>query len=610
MQISQGHSQIFFNLGKLALFAFLFFGKGLLAQDYFQKTLDRNFRDVGRGVAVLPNGDIMLAGATGPVGNEQMWLHRLNQKGEPLWSKMYQGNGAEIAVDIHRVQNGDGFWVIFNSNGAGGWMKISDSGDVLLAQRVSMPSTFSRLLPLADGGILISGRAEANPFSRALVLKINSSGNVVWQNVFGGQGNDALEHCWEDMEGFLHCVGYSANFDGHRDGLLARLSPTGAVLWTRRYGSSGTDQFTSIAPFVNDSSLLLAGYSNGFGGLNEVWLMKTTRTGAVRWSRTYTAPNLNLGAMHLQGLLGNQFIVSAADPQYQVGSPAVLFKISEDGDLLWEYEYKSGGERAALREVVPTMGGFAAVGSATINGNEEFYLVKIAADGLLPSADCCPVSAKLVVKDAMPTTQPYVPNTAAGFNTIGQQVSGTTAEATLTDLCVPIDLDFAVSDSSICPGECVEITIVGNTPGVTYSFSTPGGVPDPDNPLRVCYPNDGFFLIDRKGQSSVCSKNRTVRIEVGNRPDAFPNAFTPNGDNVNDRFKPLFFCPVTTTLFRVYNRWGLMVFETNDPAAAWDGRVDGKDAPSDVYVWWVEYEVLRDGQRQRMVRKGEVALLR
>lgn len=93
-----------------------------------------------------------------------------------------------------------------------------------------------------------------------------------------------------------------------------------------------------------------------------------------------------------------------------------------------------------------------------------------------------------------------------------------------------------------------------------------------------------------------------------------PNAFTPNGDGVNDRFFPKTDPCVRKVLqWRIASRWGETVFESrnatpNDPAYSWDGnRADGTPFPSDVLAWYAELEY-HDGRRE--VRKGDVTLLR
>lgn len=609
------------KLPALFLFTCFFSGTALTGQNYFQKTYDTGLADEGMGIEILPNGDILTAGVsaiTDPFTLESVWIQRLNAQGTVLWSKIISGGNRIVGADVQRALTGDGFWVIYNTYpgnfGAveGGWMKISENGDVLLSRKVSPPTVFKRMLPLSDGGLLLTGYDDPNGWLNAVAMKINANGDVVWKTGFGNSTDDILENCWEDAQGFIYCCGYTSSInDLDHDGLLAKISPSGQLLWTRQYGGAGEDVFTGIAPFVSDTSLMLAGYTTSFGSTDKrVWLTKVTSSGTVKWSRIYTTSNLELGATDVLALAGDQFVVSASDPDYQAGSPAILFKTSADGDLLWEYLYRAGGAREILREVLPTTGGFVAVGSAAFDDDETLYVLKVASDGLIPGSDCCPAPAGLTVTDVMPETETFTLPAFHDFNTAIYPLNADDQFPVETDICTFIDLAFSVSDSSICPGECVDITVTGNTPGVTYSFETPGGVPDPGNPLRICYPSEGDFLITRKGQNSVCTRDLSIKIEVGNRADAFPNAFTPNGDGVNDTFKPLFLCPVVTTDFKIYNRWGKKVFETKDPAKGWDGKIDGSEAASDVYVWQVEYEVVRDGQPQKFMEKGDVALLR
>ena len=69
----------------------------------------------------------------------------------------------------------------------------------------------------------------------------------------------------------------------------------------------------------------------------------------------------------------------------------------------------------------------------------------------------------------------------------------------------------------------------------------------------------------------------------------FPNAFTPNGDDVNDEFKPVG-VNITSYTLQIFNRWGALVFISNDINAGWDGRVKGRAAEPDVYTFIVTYE--------------------
>lgn len=72
----------------------------------------------------------------------------------------------------------------------------------------------------------------------------------------------------------------------------------------------------------------------------------------------------------------------------------------------------------------------------------------------------------------------------------------------------------------------------------------------------------------------------------------FPNVFTPNGDGFNDIFRPLneeVFSFTRNFSLRIYDRWGIELFSTQDIDEGWQGLVDGADAPETVYYYLVEY---------------------
>lgn len=107
--------------------------------------------------------------------------------------------------------------------------------------------------------------------------------------------------------------------------------------------------------------------------------------------------------------------------------------------------------------------------------------------------------------------------------------------------------------------------------------------------------------------SGGCTAQQTVSFDF-KRCVAVPNAFTPGNDDVNDTFGPLLFGSNTqVTTFQVFNRWGTKVFESTPDKPRWDGQQDGKDAPSDIYAYYI---VLRYADGQEETLKGDVALLR
>ncbi len=87
---------------------------------------------------------------------------------------------------------------------------------------------------------------------------------------------------------------------------------------------------------------------------------------------------------------------------------------------------------------------------------------------------------------------------------------------------------------------------------------------------------------------------------------AVPNAFSPNGDGVNDEVKVRGYA-IGKMIFRIYNRWGQMVFQTTDRNQGWDGKYKGVLQPLDAYAYTLEVE-FTDGTRT--TKKGDITLLR
>ena len=89
---------------------------------------------------------------------------------------------------------------------------------------------------------------------------------------------------------------------------------------------------------------------------------------------------------------------------------------------------------------------------------------------------------------------------------------------------------------------------------------------------------------------------------------AVPNAFTPNGDGLNDFLYPLNAIKADDLEFKVYNRLGQLVFQTNDWTQKWDGTIKGVPQDAGVYVWTLKY-ILRDTGKH-VFMKGSTVLIR
>jgi gliding motility-associated-like protein len=110
-----------------------------------------------------------------------------------------------------------------------------------------------------------------------------------------------------------------------------------------------------------------------------------------------------------------------------------------------------------------------------------------------------------------------------------------------------------------------------------------------------------------------CTDTARVNIQVYEDIVYFvPNAFTPDGDNFNQTFKPVFtsgYDPYDYSLF-IYDRWGEIIFESHDASVGWDGTYgDGSGIVMDgTYVWTIEFKVTQTSERKKI--QGHVNVLR
>lgn len=105
-----------------------------------------------------------------------------------------------------------------------------------------------------------------------------------------------------------------------------------------------------------------------------------------------------------------------------------------------------------------------------------------------------------------------------------------------------------------------------------------------------------------------CKGEASVTLKVYKGPDIYvPTAFTPNGDGKNDVFRPFPVGIKNYTYFRVYNRWGQVIFSTSEFNKGWDGKVNGIEQPSGTYIWVIE-GFTKDNKK--ISKKGTVTLIR
>lgn len=98
----------------------------------------------------------------------------------------------------------------------------------------------------------------------------------------------------------------------------------------------------------------------------------------------------------------------------------------------------------------------------------------------------------------------------------------------------------------------------------------------------------GLLSFSAKAQDAVVVNNVDPDKNVTVKELYIPNAFTPNGDGLNDYFKIVNLRDEKVIDFRVFNRWGTIMFRGEDNNASWDGKYKDKLQPTGVYGYLIK----------------------
>lgn len=289
----------------------------------------------------------------------------------------------------------------------------------------------------------------------------------------------------------------------------------------------------------------------GCGGNDDL----PTTTGVV--SNTNNSSNCNLGVMKFQFDIPSTQAAFDATPLEGCEPVTVSFNNTSTGALYYAWDLGNGTQTTTEDP------------SATYS-TPGAYIVQLVA---LDSNSCN-------VADTAYNTINVYPNPEAGFS-FEPQTAGTGDYVQFTDTGSGgnhWEWDFGDASGS-------------TQENPQHVFAEPGT-------YEVCQ----YVTTDHGCEDKICDSIIIYLQSLLNVPDAF----TPNGDGINDEFYVLNF-GLRDFLLRIYNRWGQLIFETHDPARGWDGTFRGVDQEMDVYVYVVTGQGL-DGIPY--YKKGNVTLMR
>ena len=187
---------------------------------------------------------------------------------------------------------------------------------------------------------------------------------------------------------------------------------------------------------------------------------------------------------------------------------------------------------------------------------------------------------------------------------------------TVTAVCAAVDaievslLSAAIielgPDTLICPDAIIRLAAPPNAAGYDLRWSTG------DTGPQIDIQSPGLYIL--RMSAGNCTFSDSIVVHAADCSECLvyaPNAFAPGSIRGGEIFRLYAGCPVLAGMLRIYDRWGNLLWESNDPAQGWDGRLSGRELPPGVYLFDAELQVApvqRPSEWKRIT--GAVALVR
>jgi pimeloyl-ACP methyl ester carboxylesterase len=333
------------------------------------------------------------------------------------------------------------------------WVAMLDSAGSVLWQRsyglCGLSSNAWGVIATADGGVLAVGDSPEVGAGNAdgWLVKLDGAGNVQWQRAYGGSGPDRLLSVRQTADGGFIAVGYTASFGvANIDGWALKLDSGGNVQWQNAYGGAGNDILYGVVP-LSDGGYLTAGTTSGSFGGGGRWVMRLDALGNPLWQEVLSNANhLGIDAdREKYGFAhgdGDAIVIGGASYLLDNGAQTWVTEVDATGAVLWQNLFQAGEGYGVDR--TPTGGILVGVQTSEI-GSLGTQQLSLNPQGAILSCSAMtgtaavvtPITATLTATPGQVTPTPVVPVAT------GVTVSAATAPA-VTEQCNSADQRLAL----------------------------------------------------------------------------------------------------------------------------------------------------------------------
>ncbi len=374
--------------------------------------------DAMEAVILTSDGKYLLAGGTDNDAGGDAWLVAVNPDGTVAWQKAYGGSGYETAFDVKEAPDGGfvaaGLTESFSNGGQDMWVFKVDAAGAIQWQKSYGGSGQEQAWSIdgtSDGGWVIAGGTTSYGAggSDLLVIKLNATGDIVWQKTLGGVGDDApggeySEHvarAFEDGDGNIVAATLTLSYgSGGSDIWVVKLDADGAVLWEYAYGDEDEDGMWMAQEHVG-GGYFVPGYFTPIDDYDtDLWGLSLNTDGTIAWQKTYGMTGVYDEALSVGMTADGGALIGGS--YYEDGDTDwswTLTRVGPDGTLSWNRRYERGFDWPNSIVELPD-GRFVVAGvtMVSLDLQEDLWLMKLESDGTAGET-CTPIVDQAITEE-------------------------------------------------------------------------------------------------------------------------------------------------------------------------------------------------------------------
>jgi hypothetical protein len=280
-------------------------------------------------------------------GGSDVMVAKTNKDGDTLWTKTYGGALTDLGYNFTQMSDSGYLFCAMSSSWNGGTnsdaylIRTNSNGDTLWTNSFggADDESFYSAAELTPGGnIIAAGFTESfgAGANDVFIVKLNANGNLIWAKAFGAFSYDFMYSMLLTSDGKILITGSTLSSGaGNNDAMVMKMDTLGNLLWTKTFGSTDVDE-AYFATETPEGNYLVCG-STAFGAGNyDAWLLKLDSSGVLFWNKTYGGSAGVEDANYIVAAAGGNYILAGRTGSFGAGNDDFfLFNVDTSGSLHW-----------------------------------------------------------------------------------------------------------------------------------------------------------------------------------------------------------------------------------------------------------------------------------